>query len=332
MLFLLGISISIQYVRVLGTGVQVIPEMEYDPTAKYIKYNPYINCTASTCSLDGCDTDTFVTTINNLKSMAPQNKEPSVEEIKIGVKKFKECMNGFMLCSKAKSLSTDKNEFCSSFPRCSSVSGFYCAHAAQCIGNRVLFCAGKHFSMNTGHSFDFFAAPGGYAVPLSAGLEQNPSLMNVTAAPFYTSCEMNADHYNYFETNMMNRNYLLLRNDKCYNSGFDTSKFVKATAPTLEIMTQDANGLDVASFISSIVDYSSITEDFLNLRYQLIQVHPEGSKTVDLMNRLVEEKAWTRVWYSNAWYEWSEIYKEHRSDTYFAAYAKGYMPEFHVVP
>jgi len=291
--------------------------------------NPYTNCDSSECSLDGCDNNTFTTAIKTLKGLKPQKAEPSLEAVREGVKAFKKCMHDFMSCNKTQSSGTNGSHFCSSYPRCPGDSGFYCAYAEQCIGARALFCAGKHLAMNTGHSFDFFAAPGGYAVPLSAGLEQNPSLKGAPAAPFYTSCEMNVEHHGYFVTNMKARNYLLLRNDNCFNSGFDTAGFVKATAPTLEIMTQDADGHDVAEFINSIVNYPALTQDFPNMRYHLIQEHPEGGGTINLMDRLVEEKKWTRVWHSHAWYEWSYIYKEHRKDTYFAVYAKGHMPELH---
>ena len=289
--------------------------------------NPYTNCEARKCGLNGCDANTFTTAIKTLASLKAQKAEPSVEAVREGVKAFKKCMHDFMSCSEAQSSGTDESQFCSSYPRCPGNSGFYCAHAAQCIGNRVLFCAGKHLAMNTGHSFDFFAAPGGYAVPLSAGLEQNPSLTGVPAAPFYTSCEMDVAHYEYFETNMKGRNYLLLKNQECYNSGFDTAGFVKATAPTLEIMMQDANGVDVSNFINSIVNYTTLTNDFPNVRYHLIQEHPEDSEAKKLMERLVEEKKWTRVWYSRTWFKWGNIYKEHRPDTNFVVYAKGHMPE-----
>jgi len=292
--------------------------------------NPFTDCTTSQCSLDGCDINTFTKAITTLKALVPQKAEPSLEATREGVKAFKKCMDDFMSCSETSTMSTDETQFCSSYPRCNPVSGFFCAHAAKCIGARALFCVGKHMAMNTGHSFDFFAAPGGFALPLSVGLQQNPSLKGVQGAPFYTSCEMNAEHYEYFDKNMLGKNYLLLKNEKCYDSSFDTTAFVKATAATLEIITQDPNGADVANFISGIMDYSVFTEEFPNMRYHLIQQHPEKSETYEMMERLVKEKKWTRVWYSRTWFKWSDIFQEHRPDTNFVVYAKGHMPEMQV--
>ena len=184
-------------------------------------------------------------------------------------------------------------------------------------------------AMNTGHVFDFFAAPGGIAVPLYGGLEQNPSLKGIPGAPFYTSWEMNVEHHPFFEKSMQGKHYLLLKNTECYtdSSKFDTAAFLTATAPTLEIMTQDPDGAPVEAFIASFVNYAMITEGLPNLRYHLIQEHPDCDNVLmKNMEQLVKEKKWTRVWYSHSWFKWSDIFAT-RQTTNYAVYAKGHMPE-----
>lgn len=65
--------------------------------------NPYTNCEARKCGLNGCDANTFTTAIKTLASSKTHKAEPSLEAVREGVKAFRKCMHDFMSCSEAQS-------------------------------------------------------------------------------------------------------------------------------------------------------------------------------------------------------------------------------------
>jgi len=127
---------------------------------------------------------------------------------------------------------------------------------------------------------------------------------------------------------MQRENYLLMKNSACYSSGFDLGAYVNTTMPMLELIVQDPNGMGTEAVIEKVVNYDTITRSLPNLRYHIIQEHPWLSAEMAIMDRLVAEGKWTRVWYSRSWYSWGNIFKNYRPDTNIALYVKAYLPEY----
>merc|ERR1711907_173619 len=279
---------------------------------------------------DGCESSQMNAVIDFLSKKPVPTSEHSVsdflQEMRQGGGMFQRCVKEKMECNEA--AVANPEDSCSVYPRCRSADGFYCLYTAQSISNRVLYCLGKYMPMKTGHSFDFFAATAGIALPLTEGLLANPTLRGVPGAPLYTSAEMLSSEYDHFAWNMEGRNYVMVRNEKCAAHGFDMKAYVHATKNTLEILASDPNGEKVEVTVIDPIINKEFIASCPNLRYYIIQEHGgEANNQMQLMESLVEEKTWTRLHYSRSWYNWGTIFKKHRPDTNIVVYVRGYMPD-----